>query len=95
MLGHLPSRHQNINEVWVELALIAADLLALTQTMLLTTEPDLHRTEPKTLRCRLLHRRPDHPRPAQVFLRLAEHWPWALAQLARAFTRPLQIPLPA
>jgi len=29
-LGHLPSRHQNINEVWVELALIAADLLALT-----------------------------------------------------------------
>ncbi len=30
-LGHLPSRHQNINEVRVE--------LALTQSMLLTTEP--------------------------------------------------------
>jgi len=30
--GHLPSRHQNINEAWVELALIAVDLLALTQS---------------------------------------------------------------
>ncbi len=53
-LGHLPSRHQNINEVWVELALIAADLLALAQSMLLTSEPELHRAEPKTLRYRLL-----------------------------------------
>ena len=64
-LGHLPSRHQNINEVWTELALIAADLLALTQSMLLTTEPDLHRAEPKTLRYRLLHTTAHHPRPAQ------------------------------
>ncbi len=37
-LGHLPSRHQNINAVWTELAMIAADLLALAQTMLLTSE---------------------------------------------------------
>jgi len=29
-----------------------------------------------------------------VFLRLAEHWPWALA-LAKAFARLRQIPLPA
>jgi len=29
-----------------------------------------------------------------MFLRLAEHWPWALA-LAKAFTRLRQIPLPA
>jgi len=28
-----------------------------------------------------------------VLLRLAEHWPWALA-LAKAFTRLRQIPLP-
>ena len=54
-LGHLPSRHQNINEVWVELTLIAADLLALSQSMLLTDQPELHRAEPKTLRYRLLH----------------------------------------
>ncbi len=30
----------------------------------------------------------------KVFLRLAEHWPWALA-LAKAFQRLRQIPLPA
>jgi len=86
-LGHLPSRHQNINAVWTELALIAADLLALSQSMLLTEEPDLHRAEPKTLRYRLLHTAARITRgQRKVVLRLAEHWPWALA-LARAFTR--------
>ena len=80
-LGHLPSRHQNINEVWVELALIAADLLALAQSMLLTCEPELHRAEPKTLRYRLLHVAARITRgQRKVFLRLAEHWPWALAR---------------
>ncbi len=94
-LGHLPSRHQNINEVWTELAMIAADLLALTQSMLLTTEPELHRAEPKTLRYRLLHTAARITRgQRKVFLRLAEHWPWALA-LAKAFTRLRTIPLPA
>ena len=29
-IGHPPSRHTAINNVWVELALLAADLLALT-----------------------------------------------------------------
>jgi len=94
-LGHLPSRHNHINQVWVELALIAADLLALAQSMLLTTEPELHRAEPKTLRYRLLHVAARVTRgQRKVFLRLAEHWPWALA-LAKAFTRLRQIPLPA
>jgi hypothetical protein len=93
-LGHLPSRHQNINEVWTELALIAADLLALTQSMLLTTDPELHRAEPKTLRYRLLHVAARITRgQRKVFLRLAEHWPWVLA-LAKAFTRLRTIPLP-
>jgi len=94
-LGHLPSRHQNINEVWVELALIAADLLALSQSMLLTDQPELHRAEPKTLRYRLLHVAARITRgQRKVFLRLAEHWPWAMA-LAKAFTRSRTIPLPA
>ncbi len=62
--------------------------------MLLTTEPDLHRAEPKTLRYRLLHHRPQHPRPAQIFLHLAQNWRWALAP-AQAFIRLLQSPLPA
>ena len=94
-IGHLPSRHNHINQVWVELALIAADLLALTQSMLLTDQSELHRAEPKTLRYRLLHIAARITRgQRKVFLRLAEHWPWALA-LARAFTRLRQIPLPA
>jgi len=94
-IGHLPSRHQNINEVWTELALTAADLLALSQSMLLTDQPELHRAEPKTLRYRLLHTAARITKgQRRVFLRLAEHWPWALA-LARAFTRLRQIPLPA
>jgi hypothetical protein len=94
-LGHLPSRHEQINAVWVELALIAADLLALTQTMLLTDEADLHRAEPKTLRYRLLHTaaRITHGQ-RRVFLRLAQHWPWTLA-LARAFQQLRRIPHPA
>ena len=54
-IGHLPSRHAHVNEVWLELALIAADLLALAQSMLLTDEPDRYRAEPRTLRYRLLH----------------------------------------
>ena len=91
----MPSRHEQINAVWLELALIAADLLALTQSMLLLDEPDLARAEPKTLRYRLLHiaARITHGQ-RKVFLRLAEHWPWALA-LARAFRRLRLIPLPA
>ena len=94
-IGHLPSRHAHINTVWIELALIAADLLTLAQSMLLTDEPDLYRAEPKTLRDRLLHIAARITRgQRKVFLRLAEHWPWALA-LARAFGRLRQIPLPA
>ena len=91
----MPSRHEAINAVWLELAMIAADLLALTQSMLLADEPDLHRAEPKTLRYRLLHTAARITRgQRKVFLRLAEHWPWALA-LARAFKRLRLIPLPA
>ena len=91
----MPSRHEAINAVWLELAMIAADLLALTQSMLLVDEPELHRAEPKTLRYRLLHTAARITRgQRKVFLRLAEHWPWALA-LARAFKRLRLIPLPA
>jgi hypothetical protein len=51
---HLPSRHNHINQVWAGLAVIAADLLVLAQSMLLTEEFELHRAEPRTLRYRLL-----------------------------------------
>ena len=86
-IGHLPSRRTRINNVWVELALIAVDLLALAQTMLLTDQPELHRAELKTLHYRLLHTATRLTRgQRKVFLPIAEHWPWALA-LARALKR--------
>jgi hypothetical protein len=52
-LGRLPSRQFNINAVWLQLALTAADLLAWTQTILLDGE--LAKAEPKKLRYQLLH----------------------------------------
>jgi hypothetical protein len=65
-LGRLPSRHQKIDAVWVELALIATDLPALTQSMLLTDDEDLHRAEPEDAALpAAAHRRSDHPGPAQ------------------------------
>jgi hypothetical protein len=51
-LGRFPSRTFAINATWLELALIAADLIAWTQTALLTG--DLAKAEPKALRYRLL-----------------------------------------
>ena len=63
--------------------------------MLMTDQPNLHRAEPKTLRYRLLHTAARITKgQRKVFLRLAEHWPWALA-LAKALTRLRLIPLPA
>ena len=94
-IGHLPSRHHHINAVRVELALIAADLLALTQSTQLTDQIELHRAEPKTLRDRLLHIAARITRgQRKMLLRLAEHWPRALA-LAKAFTRLRHIPVAA
>jgi len=43
-------------------------------------QPELHRAEPKTLRYRLLHTAARITRgQRKMFMRLAEHWPWALA----------------
>ena len=63
--------------------------------MLLTDHSDLAKAEPKTLRYRLLQTASRITKgQRKVFLRLAEHWPWALA-LGKAFTRLRMIPLPA
>lgn len=52
-LRNLPFREFAANAVWLELVLIAQDLIARAQTLLL--EGDLARAEPKRLRYRLLH----------------------------------------
>lgn len=94
-LHRLPSRMFAINAAWLELALTAADLLAYTQTILLTSDPALARAEWKSIRYRILHTAARITRSARrTFLRLPTGWPWALA-LARAFTALRRIPTPA
>jgi hypothetical protein len=92
-LENLPFRDFDHNQVWLELSLIAQDLIAWTQRLCLDDE--LAACEPKTLRYRLLHtagRLTFHARRAT--LRLQHSWPWADA-LATAFARLAALPPPA
>jgi Transposase DDE domain group 1 len=91
-LENLPFRDFDHNGVWLELSLIAQDVIAWTQALALDGE--LAVCEPKTLRYRLLHtaaRLAFHARRAT--LRLQHTWPWADA-LAAAFTRLTALPPP-
>jgi Transposase DDE domain group 1 len=92
-LAKLPFRDFEHNRVWLAIVLIAHDLIAWTQRLLLTGE--LARAEPKRLRYRLLHvaaRLAFHARGAR--LRLQATWPWA-SDLAAAFQRLHALPEPA
>ena len=89
-LENLPFREFALNAVWLELSLIAQDLIAWTQRLCL--EGELAICEPKALRYRLLHtagRLSFHARRA--VLRLPANWPWA-TQLAIAFARLRELP---
>jgi hypothetical protein len=80
------------NAVWLELVLLALDLVAWAQTLLL--DGDLAVAEPKTLRYRLWHVAGKLTRHARrVRLRLQRTWPWA-GELVAAFTRLRALPLP-
>jgi hypothetical protein len=92
-LDNLPFRDFDLNAVWLELSMIAQDVIAWTQALALTGK--LAVCEPKALRYRLLHtagRLAVHARRA--ILRLQADWPWATA-LAAAFTRLAALPPPA
>jgi hypothetical protein len=92
-LANLPFQGFDHNAVWLEISLIAQDLIAWTQRLALNGQ--LAVCEPKTLRYRLLHtaaRLAFHARRAT--LRLARSWPWADA-LAAAFARLTALPPPA
>jgi hypothetical protein len=92
-LANLPFRDFAHNEVWLEISLIAQDLIAHTQRLALDGELAL--CEPKALRYRLLHtaaRLAFHARRAT--LRLQRTWPWA-DHLATAFARLAALPPPA
>ena len=75
-LERMPFTSFTANAAWMEMVLCAADLLAWTQTLLLTGE--LAVAEPRTLRYRILHiaGRLIHS-GRQRWLRFPAHWPWA------------------
>jgi Transposase DDE domain group 1 len=84
-IGRFPSREFQINQTWLQLALTAADLIAWTQTVLLSGE--LAKAEPKTLRYRLLHVAARLVRgQRRTKIKIDHRWPWA-DQLADAFHR--------
>ena len=80
------------NAVWLELVLLALDLVAWAQ--LLVLDGGLAVAEPKTLRYRLWHQAARLCRHARrLIVRLQRCWPWA-ATLAAAFARLRALPLP-
>jgi hypothetical protein len=91
-MDKLPFRDFAMNAVWLELSLIAQDLIAWTKALAL--EGELARSEPKRLRYRLLHvagRLAFHAR--QAILHLDRDWPWT-SELAAAFARLAALPPP-
>jgi hypothetical protein len=80
-LSKFPFREFALNEVWIEIVMLAHDLLVWTQALLLDGE--LAKAEPKRLRYRLLHvagKLAFHGRKAK--LHLQNTWPWASDLLA-------------
>mgnify|MGYP001096596977 CR=1 FL=1 len=95
-LGRFPSREFTINQTWLTLVMVAADLIAWTRLLTLTGDAAALATcEPKALRYRLLHV------PARLTrsgrrrrLRVPDTWPWAAAVVA-VFANIAAIPQPA
>ena len=84
-MRNLPHYAFEHNQTWLEISLIAQDLLAWTR--LICLDGELAKAEPKRLRQRLLHiaaKLVRHGRRAQ--LKLDRDWPWSRA-LAAGFTR--------
>jgi Transposase DDE domain group 1 len=89
-LAKFPFQAFALNEVWLQIVMLAHDLLVWTQALLLSSE--LANAEPKRLRYRLLHvagRLAFHGRRAK--LRLQHDWPWA-PQLLDAFQKLKALP---
>ena len=89
-LAKFPFKRFALNEVWLEIVMLAHDLIVWTQALLLDGE--LAKAEPKRLRYRLLHvaaRLAFHGRRAK--LRLQHDWPWA-TELTAAFAKLKALP---
>lgn len=84
-MRNLPFRDFHMNAVWLEISMIAQDLLAWTRTLCLTGE--LAAAEPNRLRYGLLHVAGRLTFPERkAILRLDRTWRWA-TELADAFDR--------
>jgi Transposase DDE domain group 1 len=89
-MRNLPHHAFEHNQTWLELSLIAQDLLCWTRLICLTGE--LATAEPKRLRQRLLHTAAKLVRHGRrTRLKLDRNWPWAAA-LTAAFRRLRAIP---
>jgi hypothetical protein len=89
-LAKLPFKEFALNEVWVQIVMLAHDLIVWIQALALDGE--LAKAEPKRLRYRLLHvagRLAFSGRRAK--LRLQRSWPWA-TDLAEAFAKLKALP---
>ena len=84
-LSKFPFKEFTLNEVWLEIVMLAHDLIVWTQALVLAGE--LAKAEPKRIRYRLLHvagRLAFSGRRAK--LHLQDTWPWA-AELLAAFAK--------
>lgn len=79
-LRNLPCRAWNENAAWLEVVLMATDLIAWTKLIAFTDNPALARCEIQAFRYRVLHvaARITHG-ARQVHLRIDKTWRWALA----------------
>lgn len=94
-LANLPSYDFAINTAWVNLVMIAQDLLAWFAGLGLDPTSDLARAEPKRIRYTLLHTAATITRSGRRSrLRFSNTWPWT-DQLVDAFNRIHAIPLRA
>jgi len=89
-LAKSPFKEFKLNQVWLEIVMLAHDLIVWTQALLL--DGDHANAEPKRLRYRLLHvaaRLAFHGRQAKLHLQAT--WPWA-NELITAFQRLKALP---
>jgi hypothetical protein len=89
-LSKFPFKEYALNQVWLEIVMLAHDLIVWTQALVLDGE--LAKAEPKRLRYRLLHvaaRLAFSARRAK--LHLQNTWPW-VTQLKAAFERLKALP---
>jgi len=91
-MRNLPFSNFAANEAWLEISLIAQDLIAWTKILCLTGA--LGKAEPKRLRQRLFHVAGRICRSGRrTILRLPRSWPWA-RELEAAFARLRALPAP-